>query len=75
VYLRVSPEVALERMGAAVSTRPLLNRRNPIGELRRLYAEREQYYMSADLYVDTELLDLAALTDLICSYVRATEQV
>ncbi len=75
VYLRVSPEVALARMGAAAASRPLLKRTDPVGDLRRLYADREKFYMESDLVVDTELVDIEALTELICDYTRTVELV
>lgn len=36
IYLKISPEVALHRMGTATAGRPLLNRPDPRGELERL---------------------------------------
>ena len=73
VYLRVSPEVALTRMGEGVAARPLLNRHDPAGELRRLYAERDASYMDADLVVDTEVIGMSELADMILEYVAAVE--
>jgi len=73
VYLRVTPEAALGRMGAAVAARPLLKRADPIVELRRLHAERDKFYMKADLFVDTELIGVAELTELIADYVQTVE--
>lgn len=58
IYLRVSPEVALARMGGAANLRPLLEGENPLASLRRLYGERHGAYSAADLEVDTEPLDL-----------------
>jgi shikimate kinase len=73
VYLRVTPDVALQRMAEDVSGRPLLARQDPLAELYRLYAERDALYMEADLHLDTELLDLQQLTGVIASYVAAVE--
>jgi shikimate kinase len=58
IYLRVSPEMALARMGASTELRPLLKGESPLGALRRLYEGRGNAYSDADLDVDTELLDL-----------------
>jgi shikimate kinase len=70
VYLRVSPEIAVRRMGDGVALRPLLSRQDPIGELTRLYQQRDSVYMAADLTVDTEPVDAEELTSLICDFAR-----
>ena len=54
IYLKVRPETALVRLGAGVSTRPLLMRPDPLAELVRLLGEREALYAGADHSVDTE---------------------
>lgn len=58
VYLKVSAGAALKRLGSQRSTRPLLMRPDPAGELNRLLAARKLAYESADWTVDTERLDL-----------------
>lgn len=63
VYLQVRPETALKRLGAFRATRPLLMRPDPVGELRRLLAERRRAYETADAVVDTELLDAKGVID------------
>jgi shikimate kinase len=57
IYLRVRPETALKRLGADRSTRPLLTRPDPMGELQRLLAARKAAYESADHVIEAELLD------------------
>jgi shikimate kinase len=74
-YLRVSPEEAVRRIGPDVSLRPLLRGRNPVSAMARLYAERDRYYMEADLYIDTEAVDMQQLTEMLCDYVAAVEVV
>jgi shikimate kinase len=56
VYLRVRPETALKRLGSERSTRPLLMRPDPLGELRRLLTARKALYESADHVIEAELL-------------------
>jgi shikimate kinase len=68
IYLRVSPEAAMERMGAFLSARPLLDGGNPLDRLRRLYDDRSEQYRRADLEVDTEVLDLQAVIDRVQRY-------
>jgi len=59
----VKPETALKRLGAQRAVRPLLSRPDPLGELRRLLAERETLYAQADHVVTTELLDVKRVVD------------
>jgi shikimate kinase len=58
VYLRVTAESALRRLGAGVATRPLLAGTDPIVALRSLEAARGPIYETADRALDTEALDL-----------------
>ncbi|HWZ60497.1 MAG TPA: shikimate kinase [Gemmatimonadaceae bacterium] len=58
VYLRVSPEAALRRLGPGVATRPLLAGSDPAAALRSLEAARAPVYLTADRVLDTEALDL-----------------
>jgi shikimate kinase len=63
VYLKIRPEVALQRLGSQPTARPLLMRPDPLGELKRLLAAREPLYSQADFVVDAEALDLQGLID------------
>lgn len=54
LYLRVRPEIALRRLGAERATRPLLQRPDPLAELRGLYDRRRALYETADHALDTE---------------------
>lgn len=65
VYLSISPERALERMGSRRATRPLLQRPDPRGELERLLAMRKAAYETADVFVNVERLDPQRVTDRI----------
>jgi shikimate kinase len=58
IYLRVRPETALARLGAERSTRPLLMRPDPVGELCRLLEARKAAYESADHVIEAEHLDV-----------------
>jgi shikimate kinase len=53
IYLRVEPRTAAVRLRAAAADRPLLAG-DPLRELERLLAAREELYESADAIVDTE---------------------
>ncbi|MEK7401988.1 MAG: shikimate kinase [Gemmatimonadota bacterium] len=56
VYLRTRPETALQRLGGGTGGRPLLNRPDPLAELKSLLQAREAAYLSADFEVMTELI-------------------
>lgn len=61
IYLRVAPEVAILRMGAARSRRPLLDAPQPLEVLRHLAEQREQAYLQADDVISTDHIDVEAL--------------
>lgn len=54
IYLKVTPETALARIGADIGNRPLLDHPDPLGELRRMLETRGPKYEQADLIVDAE---------------------
>lgn len=53
VYLRVSPAVAVRRMGPGVRRRPLLAGDHPVEALGALLRTREAVYAAADVLLDT----------------------
>jgi len=59
IWLRISPAVALRRLGPDVASRPLLAGADPFGALTALAAAREAFYLQADhtLSVDSMTLD------------------
>ena len=65
IYLRITTSVAVQRMGASTTDRPLLNRPNPRGELDRLLSARIGAYESADLVLNVDHLDPQQVTDRI----------
>jgi shikimate kinase len=65
VYLRVRPATALARLGAQRSSRPLLMRPDPLGELTRLLEERRAGYQAADVEISSELLPLQEVIDTV----------
>ena len=56
IYLKVRPEAALARMAGDVTSRPLLQRPNPLAELQRILAAREPLYLQSNHTVSTELM-------------------
>lgn len=65
IYLRVAPEVAILRMGRRRAVRPLLHVPDPLAALRQLLAAREAAYRTADHVVDTDLVSLEELTEVV----------
>ena len=63
IYLKVKPETALKRLGDQRATRPLLSRPDPLGELKRFLADREDLYSQADHVLSTEVLDVKRVVD------------
>lgn len=71
VYLKVTPETALKRLGPMRSLRPLLMRPNPLGELERLLAARKAAYESAHHVINTELLSIQRVTEKVIELASA----
>ncbi|HEU4630426.1 MAG TPA: shikimate kinase [Gemmatimonadaceae bacterium] len=57
IYLAASPAAVAARLGAGRASRPLLAGGDVVDRLARLLADREPAYRTADLVVDTELID------------------
>jgi len=57
IWLQVSPQRAVRRMGARIRTRPLLRNVDPVAALEMLLAARAPRYAVADVVIDTEVLD------------------
>jgi shikimate kinase len=65
IYLKISSAVAVQRMGATATGRPLLNRPNPKGELDRLLSARMLAYESAEIVVNVDHIDAQHVTSKI----------
>ena len=72
IYLRVRPETALKRLGSERSTRPLLMRPDPLGEIRRLLEARKRAYESADHVIEAELLSVEEVIKKVSSLALGT---
>ena len=71
VYLEVSVPTALERMGAATSTRPLLATGEPGPALSAILEARERLYLQANHTVSTELHSPEAIASRIVALAGA----
>jgi len=70
VYLKISTSIAVQRMGASTTGRPLLNRPNPKAELDRLLSARILAYESADVTVNVDRVDPHQVTERIVELLR-----
>ncbi|MGH7695793.1 MAG: shikimate kinase [Gemmatimonadaceae bacterium] len=70
VYLKVSPAAAAARLGRSASKRPLLAGEDPVVALGRLLAGRRALYESADQSVDTEVIDMQDVTEVVAEAAR-----
>jgi shikimate kinase len=71
VHLKVTPEAAIGRLGSARLARPLLDGNDPIARITALETARRAAYASADWVVDTELLTVQRVIDIIVELVSA----
>lgn len=74
IYLRVTPGVALARMGDALHVRPLLAGPDPRGALDGLLARRAAVYETADHALDTTALSLEEVADSLVAMYRDLER-
>jgi shikimate kinase len=73
VHLQVSPETALRRLGRERTARPMLDGDDPAGALEALEIARRDAYRSADWVIDTELLTVQRVIDIIVELVSSPE--
>ena len=66
MWLKVEPEVAVERARRDGPTRPLLAREDPVEQARILLQEREPFYRLAHLTIDSSL----AGPDILAQHIR-----
>ena len=71
IYLKVSPNVAIARMGAAAAERPLLRRPDPHDVMRKLLEAREALYMQSDHTVSTDKMTQEEVISCIVALARA----
>ena len=67
VWLKVRPETAIARLRGSAVVRPLLNRPDPLGELRKLLAQREALYAQAQHLINTEIETLEQAVERVAS--------
>jgi len=70
VWLRVTPQRAIERMGAGVSKRPMLAGPAPLGALASLAAARESFYLQSDHTVSVDSMTPLEAAEAILALAR-----
>jgi len=70
VWLRVTPEASIARLGKETATRPLLQGPAPLGALEALLASRIGAYREAEVTVDTDGLDPSGVVDAVLEQLR-----
>jgi shikimate kinase len=70
VWLKVSPQRAIERMGEGVLRRPMLAGPAPLGALASLAAARESFYLQSDHTVSVDSMTPAEAADAILALAR-----
>jgi shikimate kinase len=71
VYLEVTPERAVARMGRGLTQRPLLTRPNPVEEATKLLTARNELYLQSDHTVSTDSLTRSEVVLRIVALARA----
>jgi shikimate kinase len=71
VHLKLTPEAAIRRLGSARLARPLLDGDDPLARISALEAARRAAYAGADWVVNTELLTVQRVIDIIVELVSA----
>jgi len=71
VHLKVTPEAAIRRLGSARLARPLLDGEDPLARITALETARRTAYATADWVIDTELITVQEVIDVIAELVSA----
>jgi shikimate kinase len=70
VFIKVSPEQALERMRRSKWVRPMLGPTPSLARIKDLYAKRMPQYAHADLVVEADVLSSAQTVDNIIEWLH-----
>jgi len=68
IYLRATPQAALARMAVSRARRPLLEVPDPLGGITALYEARRALYETADLVLDTEVIEKSEVIEQVRQY-------
>jgi len=74
IYLRATPTTVLSRMAHGRARRPLLEGADPLAKLTELYQARRPLYETADLVLDTEVIDKTEVIEQVRQYALSLRQ-
>ncbi len=74
IYLRATPTTVLSRMARGRARRPLLEGADPLARLTELYQARQKLYETADLVLDTEVIDKTEVIEQVRQYALSLRQ-
>lgn len=70
VNLTAKPEIIYERLKQQPGIRPLLNKPQPLQEIKRLLNYREEFYKDCDLKIETDTLSVDEVVVEILKYLK-----
>lgn len=70
VNLTAKPEIIYERLKQQPGIRPLLNKPQPLQEIKRLLNYREEFYKDCDLKIETDKLSVDEVVVEILKYLK-----
>ncbi len=70
IYLKVTPQTALARIGADTGNRPLLDHPDPVRQLEHQLSVRGPKYEEADLVIDADRLSVGEVVDQVIARIR-----
>ena len=70
VFIKVAPEVALERVRRSSIVRPMAGAKPAIAHVRKLYEQRMPAYSHADFTLEVEEMSAAQAADAIATWIR-----
>lgn len=73
IHLRVTPATAVARMRGSVAERPLLAGADPEARAVTLWEDRREAYARADFEVDTEVLGVQQVVNLVVQLISRSE--
>ncbi len=73
VNLTAEPLTIFERLKQQPGIRPLLNKPQPLEEIKRLLSEREEYYKYCDIRINTDNTSVEEIVSRIIDFVKSKD--
>lgn len=70
VNLTARPLTIFKRLKQQPGIRPLLNKPQPLEEIKKLLSQREEYYKDCDIRINTDNLSIEKIVDEIINFVK-----